>query len=230
MLTVEGELVYELKQLVILCMYVYIHRSPEQRYRKPVPRHSPSTHSESDYSDNHRKPSSSKKRKRHSGSFDGEPSPVSKKPRYLDRHATREESRNQRSRSRSASPNKHGSRRQSQQSSSTANAAVDVNRKKQEKKIEKKYLKKRQSILEGTLTPTSKDKALRKLEKKKDKKMKKILSGVLSSETHEDTQGKVSFHIVTVLTWLSCFINRAANIKSRKSHTEKEAALRKDMR
>jgi len=38
-------------------------------------------------------------------------------------------------------------------------------------------LKKRQSILEGTLTPTSKDKALRKLEKKKDKKLHKILSG-----------------------------------------------------
>ena len=48
--------------------------------------------------------------------------------------------------------------------------------------------------MEGTLTPTSKDKALRKLEKKKDKKMKKILSGVLSPEDNEDTtQGKVNF-------------------------------------
>jgi len=55
--------------------------------------------------------------------------------------------------------------------------SVNADRKKREKKIEKKYLKKRQSILEGALTPTSKDKALRKLEKKKDKKLQKILSG-----------------------------------------------------
>ena len=180
----------------ICALFVNINRSPEQRHhRKPVSRRSPSSHSESDYSDDHRRPSSNKKRKRYSDSFDRPPSPATKRPRYLDRISSREEnvtSRNQRSRSRSASPSKHGhpsSKRQTQQSPS---GAVDANRKKQEKKIEKKYLKKRQSILEGTLTPTSKDKALRKLEKKKDKKIKKILSVVTSPENNEDTQTKVS--------------------------------------
>ena len=169
-------------------------RSPEQQHhRKPVSHRSPSSYSESDYSDDHRRPSSSKKRKRYSGSFDEPPSPPTKRPRYLDRLGAREEnvtSRNQRNRSRSASPNRPASsKRQSGQSPSTT---VDADRKKQEKKIEKKYLKKRQNILEGTLTPTSKDKALRKLEKKKDKKIKKILSSVLSPEDDEETQGKVS--------------------------------------
>ena len=182
---------------------LYVYRSPEQRHhQKPVSHRSPSSCSESDYSDDHRRPSSSKKRKQRSDSFDRLPSPATKRPRHLDRLSTREENvpnRNQRSRSRSASPNRHSqlpSKRKSQQSPSAA--AVDANRKKQEKKVEKKYLKKRQSILEGTLTPTSKDKALRKLEKKKDKKVKKILSGV-SSENNEDTQRKVSFVVLCLV-------------------------------
>ena len=174
---------------------LYAYRSPEQhRQRKPVSRRSPSSYSESDYSDDHRRPSSTKKRKRYSDSFDRPPSPVSKRPRYLDRLPPREEaSRNQRSRSRSASPNERGHLPSKRRSEQSPGGAVDANRKKQEKKIEKKYLKKRQSILEGTLTPTSKDKALRKLEKKKDKKMKKILSGLPPSEGNDDAQGKVSF-------------------------------------
>ena len=168
-----------------------MNRSPEQRYRqKPISHRSPSSYSESDFSDNRRKPSV-KKRKRRSGSLDGPPSPTTKRPKYLDRFSSREEnvtSRKQRSRSRSASPDRHNQVASKRQSQHSPTVAVDANRKKQEKKIEKKYLKKRQSILEGMLTPTSKDKALRKLEKKKDKKIK-ILSGVLSPE---DTQGKVS--------------------------------------
>lgn len=170
-----------------------VYRSPEQhRQRKPVPRRSPSSYSESGYSDDHRRPST-KKRKRYSDSFDRPPSPVTKRPRYLDRLSTREEtSRNQRSRSRSDSPNEHGHLPSKRRSEQSPGGAVDANRKKQEKKVEKKYLKKRQSILEGTLTPTSKDKALRKLEKKKDKKMKKISSG-LSPAENDDTQGKVRF-------------------------------------
>ena len=204
------------------------YRSPEQRHRqKPVSHRSPSSYSESDYSDDHRRPSSSKKRKRRSGSFDRAPSPATKRPRYLDRLNTREEnvtSRNQRSRSRSASPNRHGqlpSKRQSQHSPGTA---ADANRKKQEKKIEKKYLKKRQSILEGTLTPTSKDKALRKLEKKKDKKIKKIVTGVLSPENNEDTQRKVSLWLCV---WLHHFNDREANTKSKRNRTGKGAAVRR---
>ena len=169
-----------------------MHRSPDQRRnRKPVSRRSPSSHSESDYSDDHRKHASSKKRIRHSDSFDVPPSPSSKRPRYLDRLGSKDEnvtSKNQR-RSRSASPDEHGRPPNRQQSPSV----IDASKKKQEKKIEKKYLKKRQDILEGSLTPTSKDKALRRLEKKKDKKMKKILSGLTSSENTEETQAKVNF-------------------------------------
>ena len=176
-----------------------MNRSPEQRYRrKPVPHRSPLSYSESDYSDDHRKPSV-KKRKRHSGSFDGPPSPANKRSKYSDRFIQREEnigSRKQRSRSRSTSPNIHNKLPSKQQSQHSPTVAVDANRKKQEKKIEKKYLRKRQSILEGTLTPTSKDKALRKLEKKKDKKIKRILSGVLLPE---DTQEKVSFVVVCLV-------------------------------
>ena len=178
-----------------------MYRSPEQRHRKPVSHRSPSSYSESDYSDDHRRPSSAKKRKQRSDSFDRPPSPATKRPRYLDRIGSREDnvaSRNQRSRSRSASPNRHSSKRQLQQSPSAT--AVDTNRKKQEKKVEKKYLKKRQSILEGTLTPTSKDKALRKLEKKKDKKIKKISSTILSPDNNEDIQRKVGFMVKCLVT------------------------------
>ena len=204
---------------------MYAHRSPEQhRHRKPVSRRSPSSYSESDYSDDHhRRPSSTKKRKRYSDSFDRPPSPASKRPRYLDRLPPREEtSRNQRSRSRSASPNERGHLPSKRRSEQSPGGAADANKKKQEKKIEKKYLKKRQSILEGTLTPTSKDKALRKLEKKKDKKMKKILSGSLPTESNDETQGKVSFvrYAIDPVILIIHIVQGSKHKKEKKSHRE----------
>ena len=77
----------------------------------------------------------------------------------------------------------------------------------------------------GHCTPTSKDKALRKLEKKKDKKIKKISSTILSPDNNEDIQRKVGFMVKCLVTPM--LLIGWENIKGKRSHTRKEAAVRR---